>query len=92
MDSRFNDGGNPNIGERDDADTALENIAESPPSAAFNIDSLVTSTSSPKRRSVLFFLHGNTPESLLTIFSTLLLYVMFCMPKKWNFRRQRESK
>ncbi|XP_028764792.1 probable WRKY transcription factor 65 isoform X2 [Neltuma alba] len=49
MDSRFNNS-NRNISEQDDTDIAQENSAESPPSAVFNIDSFVASTSSPKRR------------------------------------------
>ncbi|KAI9121598.1 hypothetical protein K1719_008631 [Acacia pycnantha] len=49
MDSRFNNS-NLNISEQDDTDIAQENAAESPPSAVFNIDSFVPSTSSPKRR------------------------------------------
>ncbi|KAI9071016.1 hypothetical protein K1719_047015 [Acacia pycnantha] len=48
MDSRFNNS-NLNISEQDDTDIAQENAAESPPSAVFNIDSFVPSTSSPKR-------------------------------------------
>ncbi|KAK4271739.1 hypothetical protein QN277_020385 [Acacia crassicarpa] len=49
MDSRFNNS-NLNISEQDDTDIAQDNAAESPPSAVFNIDSFVPSTSSPKRR------------------------------------------
>ncbi|XP_054800473.1 probable WRKY transcription factor 65 isoform X1 [Prosopis cineraria] len=48
MDSRFNSR-SLNISEQDDTDIAQENVAESPPSAVFNINTLVPSTSSPKR-------------------------------------------
>ncbi|KAF7803273.1 putative WRKY transcription factor 65 [Senna tora] len=54
MDRSFNNNNSsPYISEQDDTDIAQENIAESPPSAVFNVDSLVTSTSSPKRRCVI---------------------------------------